>query len=652
MAELRDAQGRRALTHKAYDVADVRSMEAPLLAQGIPLMNMAASAVAQVALDALGAAGIEVDEAKLVLLVGGGNNGGDGMYAAAKLARQGSDVTAIAVGRSVHQAAFEAFARQGGKILVLDPQATIPGCQAGFSAGEAGERLETAVDYALSADLIIDAMTGIGAQGPLTGIPATISHALCEQLADRQDNWPSDPSGLPRDLIDGDGTSDEEIPPGLDDGAQGPIVLAVDTPSGLGVDDGSLPGDHLPANLTVMLGALKPCALLPPAAYACGRLVLVDLGFDIDQFAPVVEAMDEDLASSFIRLPKPSDGKYQRGVVGLVTGSEAYPGAAVLSTCAAARTNVGMVRYLGPRRAQDLILGQLPEAVMGKGRVQAWVVGSGVPVHENNSHGRDLQEETISALLAHYELDPLVCEKAEDLGLAERGMEDPEDPDDPAAQQIDPRQMPPICVDAGALDLLPSRVPPQVVITPHAGELARLLSRLGEDLEACEVQADPWHWALRAHELTGATVLLKGGITILVGPDGEGGVRTMVSGRGPAWMATAGSGDVLSGILGAMLAQNEELLESDSSMAVELAAAAAWIHGYAGSLASGSDQQGWQAPDLYGQPLTPLRDRFGYPIVARDLVEEIQTCIWRATTGNSEEADPWAAGSGRFVGQI
>lgn len=89
--------------------------------------------------------------------------------------------------------------------------------------------------------------------------------------------------------------------------------------------------------------------------------------------------VDADFARMSIHEPKVTDSKYTRGVVGLITGSVQYPGAAVLSTTAAARSNIGMVRYLGPQHAQDLVLQALPEATMGKGRVEAWVVGSGVP---------------------------------------------------------------------------------------------------------------------------------------------------------------------------------------------------------------------------------------------------------------------------------
>ena len=120
--------------------------------------------------------------------------------------------------------------------------------------------------------------------------------------------------------------------------------------------------------MTVTFGAMKPCAMVPPASYACGRITLVDFGFDVDDAVPFAEMTDGDFVADSVRLPSLADGKYSRGVVGLVTGSARYPGAAVLSARAAACANVGMVRYLGPQRAQDMILSVLPEAVLGKGR--------------------------------------------------------------------------------------------------------------------------------------------------------------------------------------------------------------------------------------------------------------------------------------------
>lgn len=581
-----DADRLQTLLYSAYDSDTVREMERPLLDDGVPLMRMAASAAAHVTMTLLDDEDLAVEDARVALLVGAGDNGGDGLYAGAELANEGAHVTAIAVGRSLHEEAFGAFVHAGGRVLVLDPAAEIPGCTTGFSAGEAGERLQAAVEYVQGSHVIIDAMTGIGVSGALRGIAGAIASSLGfdGELPDR----PALPNNEPSSAL--------------------PLVVAIDTPSGVGVNDGSLPGPYIPADVTVTFGAMKPCAMVPPASYACGHLTLVDFGFDIDDCAPATEMTDGDFVTDSIRLPQLSDGKYSRGVVGLVTGSARYPGAAVLSSAAAARTNTGMVRYLGPQRAQDMVLSSLPEAVIGKGRVQSWVVGSGVPAGDDEASDSDFQRKTIAALLKHYELP-----QETDLD------------DDVDAKHADALDMPPIVVDAGALDLLPDKVPAQVVVTPHAGELARMLTRLGKnEVGVDEVCSQPLACARKLHELTGATVLLKGAVTMVVGADGESNERVILSGRAPAWMSTAGSGDVLAGMLGALLAQQDDMLAEDPALVPEVVAAGAYMHGLAGAIASQSEQRGWHRPQIYGHSKKQHFGEIGHPIIASDIIGGIQ----------------------------
>lgn len=581
-----DADRLQTLLYSAYDSDTVRDMERPLLDDGVPLMRMAASAAAHVTMTLLDDEDLTIEDARVTLLVGAGDNGGDGLYAGAELANEGAHVTAIAVGRSLHEEAFSAFAHAGGRVLALDPAAEIPGCTTGFSAGEAGERLQAAVEYAQGSHVIIDAMTGIGVSGALRGIAGAIASSLGfdGELPDR----PALPNNEPSSDL--------------------PLVVAIDTPSGVGVNDGSLPGPYIPADVTVTFGAMKPCAMVPPASYACGHLTLVDFGFDIDDCVPATEMTDGDFVTDSIRLPQLSDGKYSRGVVGLVTGSARYPGAAVLSSAAAARTNTGMVRYLGPQRTQDMVLSSLPEAVIGKGRVQSWVVGSGVPAGDDEASDSDFQRKTIAALLKHYAL-PQETDLDDDVDARHAGALD----------------MPPIVVDAGALDLLPDKVPAQVVVTPHAGELARMLTRLGEnEVSVDEVCSQPLACARKLRELTGATVLLKGAVTMVVGTDGERNERVILSGRAPAWMSTAGSGDVLAGMLGALLAQQDDMLAEDPALVPEVVAAGAYMHGLAGAIASQSEQRGWHRPQIYGHSKKQHFGEIGHPIIASDIIDSIQ----------------------------
>ncbi|WP_293168872.1 ADP-dependent NAD(P)H-hydrate dehydratase [Microcella sp.] len=246
-------------------------------------------------------------------------------------------------------------------------------------------------------------------------------------------------------------------------------------------------------------------------------------------------------AGALIKVPRVDDDKYSRGVVGFVTGSTQYPGAAVLGVEAALRTGVGMARYLGPPRATELVLQRRPEAVTAEGRVQAWVVGSGIA-----SVG-DLEAEPQRwALTALASGHPTVT----DAGAIER---------DAVVR----------ATAAGA----------PVVITPHAGELARLLDR---DREA--VHADPVGSARDAAHRFGVVVLLKGSTTRAVSPSGH----VIEARSAPAWLATAGAGDALAGLLGALLAAHADALaaDEDRSLLTRLAAAAAVIHGLAAERAS------------------------------------------------------------------
>jgi hydroxyethylthiazole kinase-like uncharacterized protein yjeF len=238
-----------------------------------------------------------------------------------------------------------------------------------------------------------------------------------------------------------------------------------------------------------------------------------------------VERLTFDDVGRLWPVPGPSSDKYSRGVVGIVAGTPTYPGAAVLSVLGALGAGPGMVRYVGPPEVQALVHAAAPEAVTAEGQVQAWVCGSGF---DPSSRAKGVAEQK------HHVEEAL----ATDL---------------------------PVVVDAGALELVDRREAP-TLLTPHAGELARLLTRLdaGPDgpgeVRRDEVTAAPLAHARAAAERTGCTVLLKGSHTLVVSPDASRAVRSQAD--APAWLATAGAGDVLGGLIGTLLAAGLDPLDA------------------------------------------------------------------------------------------
>lgn len=243
-------------------------------------------------------------------------------------------------------------------------------------------------------------------------------------------------------------------------------------------------------------------------------------------------------AAQWVAEPRLDDDKYRRGVLGVLTGSTEFPGAAVLGVEAAHRTGVGMVRYIGPRTVRSAVLARRPETVTADGRVQAWLLGSGIDASKRTF--------VLSGELQH--------------ALAGRV---------------------PVVLDAGALDLVGGHTAP-TVITPHARELAGLLTKLEINATADEVRADAAGWARRAADELHVTVLLKGAVTHVCDPYG-----TALRVTAPTtWLATAGTGDVLGGVLGALAATHHDAIMADAAAFAHLSATAALLHGAAALRAS------------------------------------------------------------------
>lgn len=247
-------------------------------------------------------------------------------------------------------------------------------------------------------------------------------------------------------------------------------------------------------------------------------------------------------AAQCIITPSDLDHKYSRGVLGLITGSAQYPGAAVLTTSAALATGLGMARFHSSSGLAHLVLHDAPEAVVQPGPVTAWLAGSGIH-HKKYSDFTTYLRHRWFVLLN--------------------------------------RQTVPTVLDAGALALA-GKLQQPTLITPHAGELARLLSSHEITVSAEAIEADPHLWAQKTAQLLNVTVLLKGSHTVVAHGD-----RVISLPVATPWLATAGTGDVLAGIIGALVATNYiEILNAPSHLA-DVAAAGAYIHNQAALLASG-----------------------------------------------------------------
>jgi hydroxyethylthiazole kinase-like uncharacterized protein yjeF len=481
---------------QAWRVADVRAAEKALMAT-LPegtLMQRAAAGLARrcaLLLDETGG----VYGARVTLLIGSGDNGGDALFAGAALARRGAQVRALLVTpERVHLAGLAALRAAGGF---------------------------TTSDLPARADLVLDGIVGIGASGGLRPAAAAVVRRLGElrgRLGER------------------------------------PPVVAVDTPSGVAVDTGDVPGETVTADVTVTFGCLKPAHLIGPAAVRCGAVELFDIGLGPSLVTgPAVRVADAADIVDWWPAPGPASDKYTRGVVGLATGSARYPGAALLSGSGALAGPAGLVRYAGSAHAE--VVRAHPSVVVAPrvadaGRVQAWVCGSGLGT------GAEARTELRSVLATSL----------------------------------------PVLLDADAITMLVGgefseslRRDAPVVLTPHDGEFKRLAGEApGADRAGAAARLAAW---------TNAVVLLKGDRTIVATPAGE----IWANPTGSPALATAGSGDVLAGLLGSLLAAG--------LTPVRAAVTAAYVHGLAGRYAA---QDGpVTAPDVAGALRPVLRDLLG-----------------------------------------
>ncbi|MGW0603043.1 NAD(P)H-hydrate dehydratase [Streptomyces sp. NPDC002644] len=504
----------------AYSVETVRAAERELMAR-LPegaLMQRAAAGLAAASAQVLGRTAGRVYGSRVVLLVGSGDNGGDALYAGARLARRGAGVTAVLVTPDrVHGGGLVALRRAGGRVVTLPAGAAVSGAAVGAGSGASGGVPEEVVRLIRAADLVLDGIVGIGGRGGLREGAAPLAELTAASRA---------------------------------------AVVAVDLPSGVEADTGEVRGPAVRADLTVTFGTHKPALLVDPARAYAGSVRLVDIGLGPwlpDE--PEMEALQHQDVARLLPRPGAESDKYRRGVVGVAAGSARYPGAAVLAVAGALRGGGGAVRYAGP--AGEAVLARFPETMVSEGgprragRVQAWVIGPGAG---------DDAGTVAEALDVAGEAEVPVLIDADGLRLADR-------------------------------EAVRSRTAP-TLLTPHAGEAAALLG-----VDRAEVESARLTSARELAERYRATVLLKGATTLVVSP-GPAAVR--VNPTGTPWLATAGSGDVLSGLAGALLAAGLSARDAGS--------VGAYLHG-----------------------LAARRAAAGAPVAAQDVAAAIPTA-WRDIT--------------------
>lgn len=245
-------------------------------------------------------------------------------------------------------------------------------------------------------------------------------------------------------------------------------------------------------------------------------------------------------SKKYLNAPKKSDHKYRRGVLGCVTGSKQFPGAALLTTESALATGVGMVRYFGPEKVKRAVIQNRPEVVLVSGRVDVYLLGSGIP--ESGALFRKLMMEQIN------------------------------------------RTKVPRILDAGAL-YLAGTSKALTLITPHAGELLKLFASKKIEVSISDIEKDPGSWAQKCAKLFGVTVLIKGSTTYVANEN-----RIIKLPIATSWLATAGTGDVLAGVIGALIAINHENLNEENL--IEIAATGSLVHAMAAKRASSKSKNG------------------------------------------------------------
>jgi hydroxyethylthiazole kinase-like uncharacterized protein yjeF len=529
------------------------------------MMENAGRAVAEAIDEWIGAEG-----ARVLVLVGPGNNGGDGLVAARHLTEMGATVNLYVWKRKT----------KGDKNWDLAQAREVP---ITLMADDAD--LQRLGGLLAEADVVVDALLGTGVTRPIKGD--------LKQLLDKA-----------RGVIDQRRRPADGPLVGLIEGmtqADPPAVVALDVPSGLDSDTGALDPATLFADLTVTLAAVKRGHVLFPGAEAVGGLVVGDIGIPDDLYADIRLEMATPGQIASLLPARPSGahkGTFGRALV--VAGSVNYTGAAYLAAGSATRVGTGLVTLAPPQAIYAIVAARLAEATylllphdMGVlAPDAARVLSEKVDDYDALLLGPGFGQEKPTEEFLDRLLGGQKAVRKRQVGFVHKADEEEED--------VEGITLPPLVVDADGLNLLSKtdtwwrQLPAETILTPHPGEMSRLIG-----CETKEVQADRIGCATEMAARWGHVVVLKGAHTLVAAPDGR---VTVLPFANPA-MATAGSGDVLAGAIVGMRAQG--------LAAFEAALVGAYLHGLAGELARDAlGDAGVVAGDLMGMlPLTIRRLR-------------------------------------------
>ncbi len=540
------------MTIKIYTVAEMVAAEKAADAAGHSYAQMMETAGRRVA-DAVQQRH-DVAERQVLVLVGPGNNGGDGLVAGRYLAEAGA-VVAFYLVKPRDVADDDNLARveeMGLEVLLADYD----------------QRFRVLRHRLRVTDIVIDALLGTGVTRPIEGQPAAILEQVGAAIAEkRRAAAPGQPSLL---SVAAPPVAPEDAQAWEEERPQRPVVVAVDCPSGLNCDTGALDPLALSADLTVTFAGPKRGHFRFPGAAACGELVVADI--DIDPQLPAVSGVALELATADLAralLPRrPRDGhKGTFGTALIAAGSIRYWGAPALAARGAFRGGAGLVTLAVPQRLRPALAGQFPEATYPS-------------ITDTDTLGVATANLLLGSLAAYGAMlvGPGLGEATSFIGALLDGLRNPAD----GGSLSDGATAPPLIVDADGLNLLaalpdwPSRLPPNTILTPHPGEMARLVGRplsAVRDEERVEL-------ARRCAAEWGHVVLLKGAYTVVAAPPdsvSSGGRATLLPFANPL-LAVGGSGDVLGGIIVGLLAQGVRPYEA--------AVLGGYLHGAAGQLAA------------------------------------------------------------------